>query len=1039
MSSDGMGLGGDGADWLLAQLAGGDVSRRDVQPPPVAPPAPPAQPVAPAAPPALRTPAPRREEMLDWFSEAPAPQPDAATRELPVVGSPVPPTPAPQATPAAAAAPGAPGEPGAPGAPAASAPAWTPPFAVSRPQQPPAAAPVYLTAVEPPVGAPAPPAAPAVWPPASPAAQPPVAPVAAPAPAPAPAPSPSGRPAGPPGPPGPVTPTAPFALTWSADELESEDAIRAAFRSLSEPQSPSTGGHGASTAPIAPAAPAAQPVVPPTQPVAPATAATVDESPFAGFAPPPVARQSFTPVSTPSEAVAAAEPALPVHPTSPPAAPPGWGDRRPRTAAAAAPPPAEPALAEPPAAPTPAAARFDHELWAALNESEQPSAFAQPAPTAQPAPPVPPAYVAPSAYVAPAPAQAAPPAQPAAPAEPVASVEPVAPQVAPAAPRVERDRFAAFAADTTDPFAALNETRVVPVQQAAPVAPVTPVAPVVPVAPVASPEPRPFASAPAESDRRSGFPMLEVRGVADDRVNAVVSAPAREASAFNTTPFPAFASASGGGAGGDNDPTREPPAPVDDLLASLGGGGAPRGRGAVPPAAGGAAGGGGFGANPPTAPVPSGLDALGLGFDDEADDADAYDDAEQPSAFDDREAAGIRGRFFGRGAVDPEPSFDDDDDDSSIAREMAEKGYFWNLTPDPNASDPKDSPESVASALLAESGAGASEQGEEFDQAEASDEFAIDPEWAFPGQAAPARTEQFEASDDDSLSALFGASGATPATGHDPLSGQRVVNDPFASPFGGDAGGGFATAPMPGHVNGGVGPQRTGGGNVGGGSGGPGGPGGPGGSGRSGGSGGSGAGTPPAPKGSTRTRTLIWVAGGLVVLLVLVGLYYLGTMLSGGGGANEAAGGSPSASSSETPVEAPTAPQPAGVHAWNTLFGGECIEPFESVWVEEFTVVDCTTPHAAQLVYRGTLPGDEAAPFPGEAALTEQMPVLCRAAGVFDPALVAGIPDLQVQGSFPVTEEQWAEGQRSYYCFANRAGGEPLTGPINGPGPAPAA
>ncbi len=32
-----------------------------------------------------------------------------------------------------------------------------------------------------------------------------------------------------------------------------------------------------------------------------------------------------------------------------------------------------------------------------------------------------------------------------------------------------------------------------------------------------------------------------------------------------------------------------------------------------------------------------------------------------------------------------------------------------------------------------------------------------------------------------------------------------------------------------------------------------------------------------------------------------------------------------------------------------------------------------------------------------------------------------------MQAAFPVTEEQWAAGERNYYCFANRAGGEPLT------------
>ena len=125
------------------------------------------------------------------------------------------------------------------------------------------------------------------------------------------------------------------------------------------------------------------------------------------------------------------------------------------------------------------------------------------------------------------------------------------------------------------------------------------------------------------------------------------------------------------------------------------------------------------------------------------------------------------------------------------------------------------------------------------------------------------------------------------------------------------------------------------------------------------------------------------------------------------------------------------------MHAWNTLFGGECIEPLESVWAEEFTIVDCAAPHAAQLVLRGTFPGDAAAPFPGEAELAAQLPTLCRAAGVIEPATVAGIPDMQVQFSYPVNAEQWDAGERTYYCFANRAGGEPMTG--SHPGPRPGA
>ena len=30
----------------------------------------------------------------------------------------------------------------------------------------------------------------------------------------------------------------------------------------------------------------------------------------------------------------------------------------------------------------------------------------------------------------------------------------------------------------------------------------------------------------------------------------------------------------------------------------------------------------------------------------------------------------------------------------------------------------------------------------------------------------------------------------------------------------------------------------------------------------------------------------------------------------------------------------------AGTHPWDALGGGECIQPFTSVWAEEFTVVD---------------------------------------------------------------------------------------------------
>lgn len=193
-------------------------------------------------------------------------------------------------------------------------------------------------------------------------------------------------------------------------------------------------------------------------------------------------------------------------------------------------------------------------------------------------------------------------------------------------------------------------------------------------------------------------------------------------------------------------------------------------------------------------------------------------------------------------------------------------------------------------------------------------------------------------------------------------------------------------------------------------------------------------------------RTVVIVAIVFAVVLALIGLFMIGRRLR-----NPHSAPSPVASTSApaptprltaTPPPTPTimtkppvAQQP-GVRAWNTLGGGECLLPYAGPWAETFTVGDCATPHAAQMVYTALLSTDPAEPYPGADAVAQRTTPLCTQPGVIDIAAAAAYPDVQVQASYPATQAQWAGGDRSYYCFASRVSDQPMTGSIAGPGPA---
>lgn len=192
----------------------------------------------------------------------------------------------------------------------------------------------------------------------------------------------------------------------------------------------------------------------------------------------------------------------------------------------------------------------------------------------------------------------------------------------------------------------------------------------------------------------------------------------------------------------------------------------------------------------------------------------------------------------------------------------------------------------------------------------------------------------------------------------------------------------------------------------------------------------------PPRAGMSRTqKVLMSVAGGLVGVLALIALFLVGTRISGWFGPSPAVVASPSPTPSATATVRPLGPLPVGTYAWDELLGTECLDPYESPWQEQYTVVDCTTPHAAQLVTRGTFTEDTV--YPGLEELAARMNLLCTAPTVIDYALTAGIADLQFASSYAANAAEWDEGHHDYFCFVNRAGGEPLTTTIAKPPVAP--
>ena len=183
---------------------------------------------------------------------------------------------------------------------------------------------------------------------------------------------------------------------------------------------------------------------------------------------------------------------------------------------------------------------------------------------------------------------------------------------------------------------------------------------------------------------------------------------------------------------------------------------------------------------------------------------------------------------------------------------------------------------------------------------------------------------------------------------------------------------------------------------------------------------------------SRRQVVLLWVGGALIALLAIVTLFVIGTRVPALLGPAPAVFASSTPTPTPTPTTVPVGPVAPGEHAWDDLFGGECLDPYTGPWAESFTVVDCSADHAAQLVTRGTFEGGDGpqALYPGPDALQAQINLLCTAPTVIDYPAAGKYSDIQFAASYAATPQEWAEGQHDYFCFVSRSSGGPVSGTL---------
>jgi hypothetical protein len=179
----------------------------------------------------------------------------------------------------------------------------------------------------------------------------------------------------------------------------------------------------------------------------------------------------------------------------------------------------------------------------------------------------------------------------------------------------------------------------------------------------------------------------------------------------------------------------------------------------------------------------------------------------------------------------------------------------------------------------------------------------------------------------------------------------------------------------------------------------------------------------------TSQKVLMGVAGALMGVLILIGLFFFGEHL----GSAQAEAPIPTKTPGATPVPTPAGtggPAAPGQQQWSALQGGECIQSFSSAWAQTFTVVACTADHNAEMVFKGKLPDSSSVAYPTAASFKQQLTQLCSAPTAINYGAAAAVTDLQVSFSYPPNTSAWLAGDRTYYCFVDRTSGSNLTGDL---------